>query len=61
MSYSNKVWVVYSSYEHGGGPPEAVFRTKHEAEKYVKDNEEDEDEGGWLEIAKFDLLTGQQV
>lgn len=50
-------WVVYSSYEYGGDAPDAVFDSEAGAKKYIKDNNED----GWLEIAKFDLTTGKQV
>jgi len=54
---TNFVWVVYSSYEFGGDSPDAVFGTQEQAEQYIEDNDED----GWLEIAKFDIITGKEV
>ena len=60
MTDKNKfVWAVYTVDEHiGGVGPEAIFGSFEDAKKYVKDNN---DEDGWLEIAKYNLTTGLPV
>lgn len=55
------VFVVYSTYERcSSSCPDAVFFNRADAEDYIKDNDElDEDGAGWLAIQAFDGTTGK--